>query len=368
MATRAQEPVEDTIGLIRFFDRSKQHLKSAGLDTDIFKYDDANHLRRTLEDLGQSKSQKSRELRRDEVDTLGKFGDWLLTIPHTQEASCQLGKGTTWCTSSTQTGNMFLSYVAKKNKNIILYYLLRQGADSKIDPTAKLSVATVKGRIDASGKNGGLSVDARNKGLTLERLRSILGDQFEQIVKAIKDHSASLMGAHPAKLTLRAMASGTDIPKLEKHLSNLGNEALQDFLVQLSLYKTTEPVSKIIVDKSELGTLLTIASNPVSSDMLARLSTNEHQRVRQAVALNKMTNKKILDSLAGDLDVTVQYNVAKHRKTSPETLRLLSKNSRAMVRAQVAGNRKTPIDVLQDLSRDPDNGVQSYLKRNLDRF
>ena len=183
---RGDEPVEDIVGVVQAFDKAKPRLKSKGMSTDIYAYKTPGVLRQALEDLGASKGVESRRLKTEETTYLGTFGEWVVAMPHTRESSCQLGKGTTWCTSATQSKNLFLSYSVFRDENIVLYYIIKNGADSRKDPTAKLSVGFIEGLPVMDGSSGGLTVDASNKGITENRLSQILGDQFQPIMNAMK--------------------------------------------------------------------------------------------------------------------------------------------------------------------------------------
>ena len=120
LKAKEQEPLKDIIPLIFAFEKNKIRLPIK----DIFQYKNPSLLRQEIEKLGKSKGEVSRQLKDSETTKLGEFGDWIIVMPHTRESSCQWGKGTTWCTAATQSGNLFLNYVARKDENIVLYYLI----------------------------------------------------------------------------------------------------------------------------------------------------------------------------------------------------------------------------------------------------
>ena len=105
---RGGEPVEDIIGVVQSFDASKQRLKAKKMSPDIYSYKTPAVLRQALEDLGGSKGEERRRLTDEATSYLGEFGDWIVAMPHTRESSCQLGKGTTWCTAATQSQNLLV--------------------------------------------------------------------------------------------------------------------------------------------------------------------------------------------------------------------------------------------------------------------
>jgi hypothetical protein len=230
---RAGEPVEDVADLVKKFDAVKSRLKQAGKSPDIYGYKTAGLLRQAIEDLGASKSSERRRLKQEETTYLGTFGDWLVAMPHTRESSCQLGKGTTWCTAATETQNLFLSYVARDKQNIILYYLIKKGGDSRRDPTAKISVGFVNGEPYLEGTDGHITVDAANKGYTESELRSVLGDQYDPIMDAMKAHAVKIAGRHPAKQQLIDIAQSDDPRKFDVAIRGMEGEELTDFMTSI---------------------------------------------------------------------------------------------------------------------------------------
>lgn len=53
--------------------------------------------------------------------------NWLIIVPHTQEASCYYGKGTQWCTAASKTNNMFDYY----NEQGPLYININKSTNEK---------------------------------------------------------------------------------------------------------------------------------------------------------------------------------------------------------------------------------------------
>jgi hypothetical protein len=154
-------------------------------------------------------------------------------MPHTRESSCRLGKGTTWCTAATKTQNLFLSYVARDKQNIILYYLIKKGGDSRRDPTAKISVGFINGEPYLEGTDGHITVDAANRGYTEDGLRSVLGDQYDPIMDAMKAHAVKIAGRHPAKQQLIDIAQSDDPRKFDVAIRGMEGEELTDFMTSI---------------------------------------------------------------------------------------------------------------------------------------
>ena len=61
---------------------------------------------------GEIATSKSDEVRRikEGAEKVYEDNQWLVIIPHTQEASCYYGKGTQWCTAAEKSYNAFNSY------------------------------------------------------------------------------------------------------------------------------------------------------------------------------------------------------------------------------------------------------------------
>ena len=241
---RGGEPVEDIIGVVQSFDAAKQRLKAKKMSPDIYAYKTPAMLRQTLEDLGGSKGEERRRLKDEETTHIGTFGDWDVFMPHTRESSCQLGKGTTWCTAATQSQNLFLSYVARKRNNKDLYYLIKKGVDPRIDPEAKLSVGFDMGDPIFRGDDGGVTVDAANKGLSYERYKEILGDQALPAYWAMQAHSESIIGKHPAKKQMEKIAKDPD--DFDKAIANMGEDEKLDFIRNIAQYDPSPEVARKI--------------------------------------------------------------------------------------------------------------------------
>ncbi len=199
---KQKEPVEDIIDLVKSFERNIQRLEKK----DINQYS-SNELRRILNDLGNSKT-KEKETTKSEITDLGTFGDWRVIMPHSREASCLFGKDTTWCTAATNSQNLFYSYVARKNENIILFYIINSKENSRINPDAKLSIGFINGKPVYNGY-GGVSVNADQKALNEKILEQILGKNYSPIMNKMKEITDSMEGKHPAKLKFEILSQNT---------------------------------------------------------------------------------------------------------------------------------------------------------------
>mgnify|MGYP003288438505 CR=1 FL=1 len=81
---------------------------------DINQYHSLPELYMSLKNLIENDSftSKSDEIRKikDGAEKVYEDNDWMIIIPHTQEASCYYGKGTQWCTAAERSHNYFEQY------------------------------------------------------------------------------------------------------------------------------------------------------------------------------------------------------------------------------------------------------------------
>jgi hypothetical protein len=316
-------------------------------------------------------------LKDEETTYVGEFGDWVVAMPHTRESSCQLGKGTTWCTAATQSQNLFLSYVARKRNNIVLYYVIKKGADPRQDPTSKLSVGFAGGEPVFRGDYGGVTVDAANNGIDYEKYKEILGDQALPALRAMEAHADSIGGKHPATKQMEEIAKDPDA--FDKAIANMGEDEKLDFIRNVAEYEPSpEVASKIASDENHKIRSLVAKNSSTPPEVLQKLASDEETYIRVSVARNSSTPMKtilkladdeqsrvrssvvsnenipheLLLKLASDKDSYVRQSIADRDYTPPEILRKLSDDKHVVVRAAVAGNPHTPVDVLVSLADD----------------
>ena len=386
---RSDEPIAHVIGVVKSFDKKKDLLKSKGKPTDIFEYESIASLQKALNDVGTSKSQAKRELKSEEATHLGNFGNWIVVMPHTKESSCELGKGTTWCTAATQSKNLFYSYVGREDEDTILYYIIKKGADSRVDPNAKLSVGFVDGEPVLEGEDGHVSVNANNEGLTERRLEAILGDQFEPIMAVMEKHSSSLNGKHPAKAKIEKMAK--DPSELEKGLKGLKGLERVNFIKQILEYDASPEVlyilseendplikqvvarntstppkalNKLSLDENVELRMLVAKNTSTPPEALIRLSEDKNVYVRSQVALNTSAPPEVLNKLYQDDNMAIRQHIASNTSTPPKALNILSDDKEESVRYEVALNTSTPPETLIRLSEDENKLIKIYVASN----
>ena len=355
------EPIADMVGLISAFEQNKQRLAVKDLDA----YHNPNDLRSALEALGESEGDKRRKLREGETDIIYEDEKWLVVMPHTMESSIQWGKGTTWCTSATQSANFFYTIVGRNDEDIVLYYIIRKGADSKLDPNAKLSVGFVDGTPLLDGARGGLSVNVLNSGLTESSLKEILGStKFELIMKAMRSHLEKIRGKHPAKKVMQKIAISKDSRMFDKYTEGMNEDQRKNFINILFEYDNIS-VELLTILASDPDARANIADHPSTPiEILTSFASDPDENVRQGVASNHNTTPETLALLASDESVNVRREVARNQNTASETLALLASDEDEQLKTEVAYNPNTPIEILALLASDNHVWVRTSLAQN----
>lgn len=226
-------PIEDAIDAVKKFDKSKAALKAKKKNTDIYGYKTVQDLKDIVQAIGPSRSKRDAKLEKQRI-LIGEFGDWKVEMPLTTQSACHIGKGTTWCTAATETKNLFMSYA---EKGIILFHLTKRGENPKVNPDAKLSVGFKEGKPVLGGDFGGVTVNAQNTGLNAKSLKTILGNQFDPIMKAMQAESDKQGGFHPA-----AAEKAKRVKKQKEELLNAAERAARDPELNKELYEKTRTV------------------------------------------------------------------------------------------------------------------------------
>ena len=260
--TRGGEPVADIVGDVISFrmDDSQTKLLANGFPTDLTKrnYPTVGELRRALAvintDLDTPRNQAiSVESSNPNVDVIGRVGPWTVLFPKTKEGStaCDIsGKDTTWCTTKTRGQNLFYNYA---KDDLFLYYVMDYSRTPD-DPyknqdnacvennDSRLSIGIIRGEITLEGSDGGVSVDAANKGLYPEDLEKALGQYHDQIINLIKTNFDSHQ-SHPAREKFRQAAQNIVI--MRDAIKDLTPVAKADFLEGVS--SSTNMTSEVVV-------------------------------------------------------------------------------------------------------------------------
>ena len=302
----------------------------------------------TLLVLHNRKKQRLEVDRADESwkqDKIGQFGPWALYFPTSQQNSVNIAgadpvtlKGyTTWCTARTGGSNLFYNYAGH---GTMLFYAIDE-SKPPTDPKGRISLGYVRGKLNASGEHGGVTVDAKNSGLKMPNLRRIFGSHLSGILAAaeavVKHHGAE----HPAKAEIAAARQ--DVMKFKSMLSGLSDDEAGD-LCRLSILGAVD----------------------VSSEVVLAAASHKSAGVRLCVAGRRATPLHIVEKLASDPDASVRATVASHHRIPPHVLEKLAGDASASVRANVIWHPSATAHLLEKLAADADVGVRATVASHLD--
>ena len=260
---QTKEPIEDIVGAIKSLKQNKSALMRRGSATNLSDYESpgqiniAVSLSRGFVDISQLSEQ---------VDVLYEDEDWTLYMPHSREASCTIGRGTTWCTAIPGAGNnLFYNYVI--GGRAILYYLVKKKKEENEGPaTTHFSLGTIGGRIPfpEEGKGSGhIVVDGNNRGLSKARFLSSVGEKLgNQLISAIEQHSKQNRNNHPAKNKVMEMLKNPALYGVEVRGKSI--DARYDFTGMLtSTYKNMMESNKATEEEGNL--IADVFTNPNNS-------------------------------------------------------------------------------------------------------
>ena len=304
-----------------------------------------------------------------ESDRVGKVGPWNLWMPTTRERSCKIAgydpvtlkPKTTWCTARMAGSNLFYNYIGSTDEDVTLFYIIKDNPDQDND---WLSVGFTDGKPDLEGGDGEKSVNRDNKGLTSQTLKSILGQDYAQIMIALTKKNKSLGGVHPARKQIEAAAKSV--------------EALRALIVGLSKDDASDLIYKVVNEPEISAEVLTtlaqskvegvageVASHPRTPiPVLLSLAKNTNSNIRMWVSKNPNTPAHILIDLAADDDDIVRCTTAQNPSTPASALIDLAGDEDKTVRAIIAQNPNTPASALIDLAGDEEIDVLESVASN----
>jgi len=324
--------------------------------------------------LNQKVSSEEMAVSDDQYGKLAEQDGWVLYMPHTTEASCEIGKtggrrDTVWCTSRPDASNMFLQYVGDPDKSIILFYVVKKGINAEKDPYAKMSVGFVDDKPLFNQGSGGVSVNANNDNLKEEKFKEVLGaDLANKFLSIMKQKSASLQGEHPAKEEFRKLVQNPTAfqAKLNSFADDEnGRQLRKNFIESAFKYNPSPEVLLPLAKDKDVYVRGRVARNPnTPREVLLVLAKDKDKNVRRYVASNPNTPREVLLVLAEDKDVYVRGSIANNPKAPPEALLVLAKDTDEYVRSSVAENPSTPREVLLVLAEDKDVYVRGGVARN----
>ena len=327
--------------------------------------------------LNQKVSSDEMAVSEEQFGKLAEENGWILYMPHTTEASCEIGKtggrrDTTWCTTRPDSSNLFLQYSATPDRSIILFYVIKKGVNAESDPFAKMSVGFFGGKPKFNQGAGGVSVNAKNNNLSQKKFEQVLGkDLASKFLKIMQEKAGSLKGEHPAKDEFRKLVQNPVAfqAKLDSFAKDEnGQELRSNFIVSSLGYKEISPELLHTLSREKDENIRgAVAKNPNTPREVLIALAKDTEYVRRGVARNPNTPREVLTALSRDKDEGVRYVVAKNPSTPPEVLIALAGHKDEYVLRGVAENPNTPPEALAALAvlaRDKDEYVRRAVAQN----
>ena len=258
------------------FDKEKKNLKNK----DIMTYKSLEDLDDALNDDESYQDQTDRQKLRKTQNAVRKSdlskdaekvyedSDWEVWIPHTYEASCKLGRGSHWCTASTEDDYYYNSY--KDNFGGEYYINI-----NKHNPDEKYQFHFESNQfMDASDR----SIDLAGFLNKNQGLKKFYGDTF---LTKIKDYITSRMDGNTIRLDMRKFSNIYD--ELRYNRNSISSDGIEDILNN---------------DTFDWFMDMSLSWDDVSSNYVDAISEKNWQRINQL----GVTKVDIIDD---DIDVNV---------------------------------------------------------------
>lgn len=260
---------EDYIPVLKIYVNNEKLVKEGKLKN-INEYEDISSLGADIRELANFTGFVSE----DDFGILLEIGDWVLSLPKTKEASILLGKHTDWCTSRTESNNLFGDYTEDPKRKLILFYVFNKKANTRKDPNGKLSIAFVNGRIVwLAPKN--LTVNSSNIDISKNDFISIVGKETAESLIARMRKEVKLSNAeHPQRTETRKKA--LDYDHFISHLETLKTKKeMVEFLEKVAGFEIDERVAEFIISEYRKSTDISrafyiLSENPSISEKIVK--------------------------------------------------------------------------------------------------
>lgn len=333
-----EEPVEDIVPLVLTFDKKQPALKAKGQPSDINSYKTVQELAKAIQSLEKAKEELSVESIPNLDVLYNKPNDpWVLVMARDTESSCESGSGTTWCTARTQGQNLFMSYVAREGSPVVLFYIINKELDSRKVADAKLSVGFVDKKPVFDGKDGSLSVNAENKGITEDRFQQILGKERAGLFLSLMQTKANSIEKHPAREELENLLN--DPVAFEKKLESFKDEDMKEDFIDLVFdseisEEKANPLLNIVLQNKRIGTDVIDQYHFFSQrgymplfiqrKLLKYKDESTKLGIKRLLSMDYALFPEIIDSLIDKIQTPKEINqlIESHKsKTTPEQIR-----------------------------------------------
>ena len=348
----------------------KSYVRNISLLKPISEYSEISELHKDIDAKQVGVYKPATE---SEKDIFFRSNGWSVAMPQTTEASCDLGAGTTWCTArkGEEEQNLFLSYVGRGDQDIILFYVMKDGADPKTDPWSRLSVGFINGEPAFDQGAGNISVNAANNNLTEDKFNQLLGENVAALfLKKMMEKAESVSGKHPAKKELEEIA--LNVNKFKQKMDSFRNEDYRlDFIenvlnTYVNTYNISPEIFHLLADDKNEDVIRMISSNrkapPEVLNKISNITNNVY--IIKNICRNPNTPEEVLKKFAVNDDKDIRHSASLNTNITPAVLEILSRDTSEKVRANVANNIKITPSIIETLSKDESVSVLMALAKN----
>ena len=407
-ARRGELSIDDAARLVVKFreDSIQKKLKDNDFDTNLSRKNPEHTLEylkgllRMVDEASESDASYD-EIIKDpsQVEFLGKVGNWEVLMPKTMRGSisCDIsGDDTTWCTTKKDGQNLFYSYVGRRaGEDVTLFYVMdytrtpqmEKDEDGNVvcvkDCDARLSIGWTDRGIVLKGQNGGLSVNAGNKGLA-KRIKQIgqrYGEEpnpvefeersitkifdisewreIKQIMKS-KWESIGKGSEHPAKEMIKK--SSQNILLLKKIIKDYNKQEKEDYIRMIVNEPSMAPEVEIFIAGQSWHWGGWIASRTESSKVLREIFKLWPKYPSREFVGHILKNENCPDEIFKEVmntptlfkDEDVQKRLVLSRKITEEDLAKIAKfAANKTILTRIVVKASTPPETLDIIARHP---------------
>ena len=297
---------------------------------------------------------------RKEYEVIHETDEWKMIMPISMRSSCELGKGTEWCITSTKADNLFLDHVLADHVDEIFFFLIKKDGNSRKNQDDKIAISVIN-KIPVFGEGDNFSsVDARHNPLTLEKYAEALVPKLasEFLIK-IDEKVQELKGKHPAKKEAEEIAMSVE-KYIEKIKSIKDEKEKTSFSVNLASLKLSKGMQAYLIDQGNPNILSKMAQNLFLTEE-SQIKLTEEKFTRGILARNKSITipvQELLLKLDSKFDLAINENIAEHIQIA------LAYANDYNVREILARNKNLFESVQLILANDPSEDVRITIKEN----
>jgi len=249
-------------------------------------------------------------------DKVGKVGEWNIWLPSSRDNSIHIAQfdtddagnktpKTTWCTARTNASNLFYHYIVDEyGQKGMLFYVIKDNPEGDWD---YLSIGFTNGEPILHGESGnyGVSINRDQKGLSVEKLQDIWGDNYYTIMGMMQKKYDELGGTSPAYPKLEE--GSKDLNKFKELALGNSQYEKEDLLLKIANnFDLTDSFLKDLGEKDSKS-LYYLAQSTSKEELIKLFLKSDH--LKMAVAKNMRAGVEVLEALAKDPDVDIRSEV-----------------------------------------------------------